>query len=114
MHSVDEMGDNHILRRSRASPVPNLIITSEVHGDKTIPLDKGIVTIGRAIDHDVIVVDRKVSSNHAEVRRTGNIFTIRDLGSTNGTFVNGQRVTEAVLSVGDEILVGSTLIVYTD
>jgi signal transduction histidine kinase len=102
------------VKGARSTTVPNLIITSEVHGDKVTPLDKPIVTIGRAIDHDVIIVDRKVSSNHAEVRRVGNIFTIRDLGSTNGTFVNGQRVTEAVLSYGDEIMVGSTLVVFTD
>ncbi len=97
-----------------ASAVPNLIVTSELHGDKVFPLDKPVTTIGRSIDHDVILIDRKVSNCHAEIHRQGPVFVIRDLGSTNGTFVNGIQIAEAVLSLGDEVTLGSTLLVFTN
>ncbi len=99
---------------SAGTVIPNLIVTSDVHGDKVIPLSKGSLTIGRSIDCDVVLVDRKVSNIHAEVVRQGAVHVIKDLSSTNGTFVEGNRVTEAVLNLGDEITVGSTLIVFTD
>jgi signal transduction histidine kinase/pSer/pThr/pTyr-binding forkhead associated (FHA) protein len=108
------MKDHFMVREAASATVPNLIVTSELHGDKVVPVNKPVVTIGRSIDRDIILVDRKVSSQHAEVRKTGNIYTIRDLASTNGTFVNGGRVSEAVLHLGDEITVGSTLIIFTD
>ena len=66
------------------------------------------VTIGRLPDCDVVLADTNVSRRHAEVRRQGNGFVVVDLGSTNGTKVNGLGVRERRLADGDEILVGNT------
>jgi signal transduction histidine kinase len=111
--NVREKSEQHSVRAGSVA-APNLIVTSESQGDKVFPLSKPVFTIGRSIDRDIVVLDRRVSAQHCEVRRNGATVTIRDLDSTNGTFVNSQRVTEAMLHIGDEITVGSTLIVYTD
>ncbi|HVE45945.1 MAG TPA: DUF3662 and FHA domain-containing protein [Acidimicrobiales bacterium] len=66
------------------------------------------VTIGRLSDCDVPVNDESVSRRHAEVRRQGSDIVVVDLGSTNGTKVNGAGVRERRLADGDEITVGST------
>ncbi len=66
------------------------------------------LTIGRMPECDVVLSDPNVSRRHAEVRRQGNGFVVVDLGSTNGTRVNGAMVKERALVDGDEIMVGST------
>lgn len=66
------------------------------------------VTIGRLAECDVVLADSSVSRRHAEVRRQGSEFVVADLGSTNGTKVNGVAVRERRLADGDEISVGST------
>ena len=62
--------------------------------------------IGRAPDCDVFLDDVTVSRRHAELLVDGDQFTIRDLGSLNGTFVNRKRVESAELNDGDEVQVG--------
>ena len=62
--------------------------------------------IGRSPDCDVFLDDVTVSRRHAEVLREGESFTIRDLGSLNGTFVNRQRVESAELHDDDEVQIG--------
>jgi len=64
------------------------------------------LTIGRATDAMVRLTDTSVSRRHAEVRRTGDGWSIVDLGSTNGTRVNGSPITERRLQDGDTITVG--------
>ena len=66
------------------------------------------VTIGRMAECDVVVSDESVSRRHAEVRRVGSDIVLVDLGSTNGTKVNGSGVRERRLNDGDEITVGTT------
>ncbi len=68
------------------------------------------VTIGRLPECDVILGDPNVSRRHAEIRRQGTGFVVVDLGSTNGTRVNGAGVKERRLVDGDEITVGGTRI----
>jgi len=68
--------------------------------------------IGRSSECDIVVGDPNVSRRHAEVRRLGRGFSLVDLGSTNGTEVNGQRVTETSLMNGDVIGVGTTQITF--
>ena len=73
-----------------------------------VPIGEEPVTIGRLPECEVILSDANVSRRHAEVRRQGNEFVVVDLGSTNGTRVNGAGVRERRLADGDEIMVGST------
>ncbi len=56
------------------------------------PLDRPVTTLGRWDDNDVVVDDRWVSRHHARIRREGERYVVEDLGSKNGTFVNGQRI----------------------
>ena len=79
-----------------------------------IPLTKSVTTIGRKLA-DIILDDAKVSSTHAEIHRTESSFLLKDLNSTNGTFVNRKQASEAVLVDQDVIEVGSsTLCFYED
>ncbi len=73
-----------------------------------IPLEKAIVLIGRQADCDVSLThSRKVSRKHCCVAQVNDTFVVRDLGSTNGVFVNGSRVRkEAGLTLGDELAIG--------
>jgi hypothetical protein len=67
-------------------------------------------TIGRTSDCDLVVNDTNVSRRHVELRHEPEGFKLRDLKSTNGTKVNGARVSERLLADGDEISVGNTSI----
>jgi Nif-specific regulatory protein len=67
-------------------------------------------TIGRDGDCDVVLLDVKVSRTHARVERVGGAWSLRDLGSTHGTFVNGARVTEVELTTGDQLQLGQTIL----
>lgn len=71
-----------------------------------LPLGDGTITIGRASDAAVRLSDTSVSRRHAEVRRTRDGWTVVDLGSTNGTRINGVPVTDRRLEDGDTITVG--------
>ena len=66
------------------------------------------VAIGRMPECDIVLADPNVSRRHAEIRRSGSDFVVVDLGSTNGTKVNGAVIRERRLSDGDEITVGNT------
>jgi hypothetical protein len=75
----------------------------------------GPVRIGRATECEVSLRDARVSRQHARVHARDGHLVLTDLGSTNGTRVNGQRISEVVLGDGDRILVGDTeLIVASD
>ncbi|MBI3927189.1 MAG: response regulator, partial [Armatimonadetes bacterium] len=85
------------------------------YGDVEVLLRGERLTVGRGSDQDVCIPDRKISSAHALIERDGAGYRIRDLGSTNGTYVNG-RLVEGVqaLSCNDELLFGNTRALYTD
>jgi pSer/pThr/pTyr-binding forkhead associated (FHA) protein len=93
-----------------AGPVPRL----EAHG-RSKPLSNKAFSIGRDKHNGVIISDTKVSKLHAMIRfRDGRGF-VRDSGSTNGTYVNGTRITpntDIELSCGDVIIVGATRLTY--
>lgn len=83
-------------------------------GTAMVALESGRVAVGKADTNDVCIEDDPtVSSLHAVVERFGPGWCIRDLGSTNGTFVNGEKLgAERVLRPGDEIRVGQTRLVF--
>ncbi len=67
-------------------------------------VEKELTTLGRWSDNDVILPDRLVSRHHAHIRREGSQFMLEDLNSTNGTFVNGERLSAPhVLQDGDSV-----------
>ena len=67
-----------------------------------------MVTIGRMPDSVITLEDPNVSRNHAEIRPSAQDFLVVDLGSTNGTKINGVKVSERILQDGDELTFGST------
>ncbi|MHB8876298.1 MAG: adenylate/guanylate cyclase domain-containing protein [Myxococcaceae bacterium] len=69
-------------------------------------------TLGRHPANTLRLVDREVSKEHASIERIGTTFLLRDLGSSNGTFVNGRRVRELRLRDGDEIALGNSRLVF--
>jgi hypothetical protein len=84
-------------------------------GDREmVALDGERVVVGKSTDADIVIDhDTTVSRRHAVLERVGGSWAIRDLGSTNGTLVNGDRVFgDRALRDGDEIVLGRTRIVY--
>lgn len=74
---------------------------------KSFPIAMGKETkIGRALDNDIVLGDSSVSRHHAAIESTNGSFRLRDLGSQNGTFVRGERVSDAALKNGDPVRVG--------
>ena len=71
------------------------------------------VGLGRDTGNSIQIHDTEVSRRHAELRRSGKTYILADLGSSNGTFVNGQRVTTYPLSSGDQVQVGTTQLLFT-
>ena len=78
----------------------------ELPGADRFALTAGTVRLGRAPDNDVVLDDSRVSRYHAQIRRRGDRFTLVDLGSTNGTRIGSQPVTEQALRTGDTIYLG--------
>jgi pSer/pThr/pTyr-binding forkhead associated (FHA) protein len=76
-----------------------------------VPLlaDKELI-IGRSGDLDMVLLEDMVSRKHAKISTTGGQINIQDLGSTNGTFVNGEKVKKHRLKEGDRILIGTSII----
>ncbi len=68
------------------------------------------IIIGRSSDLDMVLVEDMVSRKHAKITTDDHVVTIQDLGSTNGTFVNGEKVRKAELKDGDRILIGTSII----
>jgi FhaA, N-terminal domain/FHA domain len=87
----------------------------DVDGER-YPLMGAITVLGRDDTADIILDDPGISRRHSEIRVTNDgphlVASIRDLGSTNGTFVNSERISSQRLSDGDRITVGRTSVVY--
>ena len=73
---------------------------------KTIEIDKDVITIGRIASNDIQIDNLSVSKNHAEITNTNAGYVIKDLDSTNGTFVNEEAVSSAALNHEDIVTVG--------
>ncbi len=86
----------------RQGPRPNLVFE----------LDQPGYVIGREAGNEIVIEDPQVSRRHAQLTRQGNSYLIEDIGSTNGTYVNGKRVTApTLLANGDMIGLADTVII---
>jgi predicted component of type VI protein secretion system len=84
--------------------------TFGAHAGRTRELDQDVVRLGRLPTNDIAFdphADLDASGNHAEIRREGAQWVVHDVGSRNGTYVNGQRVTRQPLNDGDELEFGT-------
>jgi adenylate cyclase len=84
-----------------------LIVEQQGLAPITVPLLDSVLMVGRAEDNNVMLVVDEVSRHHAKFQRRGDTMVLVDLNSTNGTYVNRQRVVERVLTHMDEIWLGS-------
>lgn len=91
-----------------------LLLLQTPEGPRAIPLESTAIAIGRGLNNDVILEDSRVSRHHAQLRYRQRRFWITDLGSTNGTFVNGARVSETALRDGDTISLGGLELTFRD
>jgi pSer/pThr/pTyr-binding forkhead associated (FHA) protein len=97
------------------TPVPNRHPQLIVHGQVHIPLDRTVMNIGRRQTNHIVIDDNRVSRAHSQLRLRFGRYVLYDLGSTGGTFVNGQRISEWILRHGDVIsLAGATLVYVED
>jgi hypothetical protein len=85
-----------------------------VNGSLYIPLTRPVINIGRRRDNHIVVDSMSVSRAHAQLRLRHGRYTLFDLGSTSGTWVNNQRVSEGVLKPGDVIKLGEVMLVYVE
>ena len=80
-------------------------------GERIVLGDRAL-SIGRLPECDIVIPDSRVSRRHAEIRPTVDGFSLVDLGSTNGSTVNGERTTQRTLRDGDELVFGNTRLVF--
>jgi hypothetical protein len=78
-------------------------------GEYPLPANREIV-VGRSSELDMVLVEDMVSRRHAKIIVSDDQIVIQDLGSTNGTFVNGEKIKRAKLNEGDRILIGTSII----
>lgn len=92
-----------------------LIVRRGPQPNQVFELTKDAITLGRDITNDITINDPEVSRHHLRFTRGADGFTIEDLGSTNGTFINGQRLTGSrALNRGDMIGLGETVTLTYD
>jgi predicted component of type VI protein secretion system len=83
-----------------------LVILNQGMTGRTFEVNVDRVTVGRVEENTFQIADPSVSSRHAEILRQGENLLVRDLNSTNGTFINGQKISESVLSPGQTLRFG--------
>ena len=93
--------------------MPTLFVIRGTDQGSRFELTEPTVRLGRDASNTIQLHDTEVSRHHAEIRRVDDDYAISDLNSSNGTFVNGQRIRQQHLASGDQIQVGSTLMLYT-
>jgi hypothetical protein len=103
-------------RRDAFGGAPRLVVTSSAEGQggmqRPYEINTPVTLLGRGTDCDLRLVDPGVSRHHAEIRIEGPEIVLVDLGSTNGTFVNGQPIRRVTLADGARISLGRTTLVF--
>ena len=87
-----------------------LVVRRGPQPNQTYAISKDITTLGRDITNDIVINDRETSRHHLRLQLSAGSVTLEDLGSTNGTFINGKRVSGVtVLQNGDLVGLGETV-----
>jgi pSer/pThr/pTyr-binding forkhead associated (FHA) protein len=89
-----------------------LVVKRGPNAGSRFALGVGKTTIGRHPDSDIFLDDVTVSRRHAEVRHAEDRFSVNDVGSLNGTYLNRERIEEADLHSGDELQIGKFRLVF--
>jgi hypothetical protein len=108
-HEQDQIQKTEVMRvvRDTGDIPPKLLRFVGGHETgSTIIVRRPLVAIGRALDNDIVLESAEVSRHHARIDYRGSAFFIVDLGSTNGTLLNGERTVESELQHGDRITLG--------
>ena len=98
------------VREETVNLPPNAFFVIE--GVRVYPLVKAIINIGRGLENDVVIDDLRVSRNHAQLRAVHGQYVLFDLNSTRGTFINGNRIVQAILYPHDTISLGDVLLTF--
>jgi pSer/pThr/pTyr-binding forkhead associated (FHA) protein/uncharacterized membrane protein len=83
-----------------------------LNGDRHALRLDATTRLGRALDNDIVVTDASASRHHATIDAVNGIFRLRDLGSQNGTFIGGTRITDAPLGNGDSVRIGDAVFTF--
>ncbi|MCX6119057.1 MAG: HD domain-containing protein [Proteobacteria bacterium] len=89
-----------------------LVITRGVSAGRRVAISNWPATIGRDGTNMLMLDDERVSRNHARIKKRDRLFVIEDLDSKNGTFLNGDRVVNAIIQSGDKLIVGDSEVVF--
>ncbi len=93
-----------------ALPLALRFISGKYQGGEFPLPEDGEIVIGRSSELDMVLVEDMVSRRHAKISVTNGQIFIQDLGSTNGSFVNGEKIKRSRLTEGDRILIGTSII----
>jgi hypothetical protein len=109
-HGSDDLADVGV--ESLPSGTALLVVKRGPNAGSRFLLDKEVTTAGRHPESDIFLDDVTVSRRHAEFHREAHGFTVCDVGSLNGTYLNRERIESAPLAGGDEVQIGKFRLVY--
>lgn len=109
----DPLEEDVIFERAELpADVGTLVIKRGPQAGSRFALDKEVTTAGRHPDSDIFLDDITVSRRHAELHRTAEGYSVCDVGSLNGTYLNRERIEKSPLADGDEIQIGKFKLVF--
>ncbi|MEO0560750.1 MAG: FhaA domain-containing protein [Chloroflexota bacterium] len=109
VHSTSILQRVDISTREQAPKKPQIVI-----GSRILPLEKVLINIGRSLENDIVLDDQHASRHHAQLRLRFGRYTLFDVQSRAGTFVNDRRIQQHNLTSGDVIRMGETRLVYLE
>ncbi|MGH9094650.1 MAG: FHA domain-containing protein [Acidimicrobiales bacterium] len=114
VESSGEVGEDDIAVNLGDVPADSgvLVVKRGPNAGSRFVLGPDLTTVGRHPDSDVFLDDVTVSRRHAELVHTAGTFTVRDVGSLNGTYLDRERIEEAELHTGDELQIGKFRLVF--
>ena len=110
----DESAAETVMFNKNTMSAGTRVCLYDFNKDRRYPLIGLRVTLGRGTDNDIVISDPGTSRHHAEIVFNGESWTVRDNNSTNGTYLNGEPVTQHVLSRGDVVELGTTRLEFRE